>query len=166
MSQQCACNTKKANFKPMLHQGCSQQVKGNDPSPLLSTSETILGVLCLLLSSPEEQDRHEYIKNSPTKGYEKYGEAGVCLICLKVERLSSLEQIRHISVYKCLKGRSKEDRTQVIPNAPGHRTRVNGHKLQHRGFTQDIRKLFSRDPFQPETLFYFVIHPLRPNKQA
>ena len=69
MPAMCLHNKEGKQHLGLCEQKCCQQVKGGDPSSLLSTGEAIPGVLCPVLGS-SVQKRDGHTGQSPMKGHE------------------------------------------------------------------------------------------------
>jgi len=65
----CPCCKEGKRYPGLHYTKYCKKVEGGDPSPLLSTGEATLGVLCPVLGSTV-QERHEHTGDSPMKGHE------------------------------------------------------------------------------------------------
>lgn len=147
----CPC-CKGVKWYTELHQeDCYQQVKQDNPSPLLSTNKHL--ECCGQFWAP--QNRKHMVTLESSKRPPRWWMKGLEHLS-KEERLwelgpFSLEKKRlradHINGFKSLMGESKEDGSRLFPVVPSDKTRSNEFKLKHRRFHLNIRRVFYHESY-------------------
>ncbi|KAK4814881.1 hypothetical protein QYF61_001259 [Mycteria americana] len=143
--QQRALAAKKANGTQVCLRK-SEQVKGGDPSPPLSTGQATPGVLGTVLGSlckgdMELLERVQKRATAMVKGLEHltYKERLRAVTAQPGEEKAEGDLI---SAYKYLKGGCKDNGARLFSVVPSDRARSNGHKLKHKRVHQTMMRHF------------------------
>ena len=134
---------------PGLHQEKrDQQVKGGDSAPLLSSGESLPGVLRPALEPPA-QERHGPVGEGPEEDCKNGQMAGTPLLWEQAERVGAVQPgeekaSRDLTVaFQYIKEPYKKNGKRHFTRACSDRTRRNGFKLKEGRFRLDIKKNFS-----------------------